>query len=183
MHSIKYLFIASALTLGSMWLPANAKTTQLTIALKDGKTVVLDLTAGGTDDARQLPVMTFTPTSVKVVLPPKPSTEPGGEPVSGSTYEFEVSDLASMETSDDASSINDISAPSADLNITYRGGDLILISGNVNIADIMVYDITGKRQNIEIGSEADGVTVSLASLNNGIYILHTGVTSIKIAKK
>ena len=70
MIKFKPLIIAAALSVCTC-LPASAKTTQLTIKFKDGRSVVLDLTASDNGDEKLLPVMTFTPTALKVKLPPK----------------------------------------------------------------------------------------------------------------
>ncbi len=183
---MKYFFLTFALALCILCQPTNAKTTQLTIALKDGSTVILDLTAGGNEDDRQLPVMYLTPTSVKVTLPPKTATEPGGAATAAKTYEFEVENLSSMETVDpQSSSINSIERASGDLEVTYRGGNLIHLSGKAEITpnNVKVYDITGKLQEVEITEDGDGVTISLANLPTGVYVLNSGLTSIKIAKK
>lgn len=188
MIKFKPLIVAAVVVLGSC-LSTSAKTTQLTINMKDGRTIVLDLTAGGTEDEKLLPVMTFTPTSVKVVLPPKESSEPGETPAPV-TYTFEVEDLQTMEPiktdSELSSSISDILASGSTVLIAPLGGDLVRVAGNENLKadDVKVYDINGRRQSVDLTPEGPGAfIVSLANLHQGVYIVNISSHSLKIIKR
>lgn len=187
MIKFKTLIVAAVVVLGSC-LATSAKTTQLTINMKDGRSIVLDLTAGGTEDQKQLPVMTFTPTSVQVVLPPKESSDPG-EPQKPAVYTFAVEDLQAMEpikTDSDLSSITDILASGSTILIAPLGGDLVRVAGNEDLKakDVKVYDINGRLQNVDITSEAPGeFIVSLANLGQGVYIVNISSHSLKIIKR
>lgn len=187
MIKFKPLIVAAVVVLGSS-LSISAKTTQLTINMKDGRSIVLDLTAGGTENEKLLPVMTFTPTSVQVVLPPKESSEPGGTPTPV-TYTFEIEDLQTMEpikTDSELSSITDILASGSTVLIAPIGGDLVRVAGNENLKadDVKVYDINGRRQSVDLAPEGPGTfIVSLANLHQGVYIVNISSHSLKIIKR
>lgn len=187
MIKFKPLIVAAVVVLGSC-LSTSAKTTQLTINMKDGRCIVLDLTAGGTENEKLLPVMTFTPTSVQVVLPPKESSEPGGTPTPV-TYTFEIEDLQTMEpikTDSELSSISDILASGSTVLIAPIGGDLVRVAGNENLKadDVKVYDINGRRQSVDLTPEGPGTfIVSLANLSHGVYIVNISSHSLKIIKR
>lgn len=187
MIKFKPLIVAAVVVLGSC-LSTSAKTTQLTINMKDGRSIVLDLTAGGTENEKLLPVMTFTPTSVQVVLPPKESSEPGGTPTPV-TYTFEIEDLQTMEpikTDSELSSITDILASGSTVLIAPIGGDLVRVAGNENLKadDVKVYDINGRRQSVDLMPEGPGTfIVSLANLSHGVYIVNISSHSLKIIKR
>ncbi|MDE5988316.1 MAG: T9SS type A sorting domain-containing protein [Duncaniella sp.] len=188
MIKFKALIVAAVVVFGSC-LSTSAKTTQLTINMKDGRSIVLDLTAGGgTENEKLLPVMTFTPTSVQVVLPPKESSEPGGTPTPV-TYTFEIEDLQTMEpikTDSELSSITDILASGSTVLIAPIGGDLVRVAGNENLkaGDVKVYDINGRRQSVDLTPEGPGAfIVSLANLHQGVYIVNISSHSLKIIKR
>jgi len=185
MIHIKTLIVAAVIALSSC-LAASAKTTQLTFRLKDGRTVVLDLTATGTGENKKMPVMTFTPTAVQITLPPKEATEPG-ETTTPAVYTFEVEDLQAMDPIEaGTTAINDIIAEGNSIVIAPLGGDLVRITGDksVNAEAVKVYDMAGREQNVEVTADNDSsLTVSLAQLRAGVYIVNISSHSLKITKR
>ena len=184
MIHIKTVIVAAVIALGSC-LGASAKTTQLTFKLSGGRTIVVDLTATGTGENKQLPLMTFTPSTVQIVLPPKEATEPG-ETTVPAVYTFEIEDLyhASVETGTTA--INDIIAEGNSIVIAPLGGDLVRITGDksVNAEAVKVYDMAGREQIVEVTADNDSsLTVSLAQLRAGVYIVNISSHSLKITKR
>ena len=186
MIKLKPLIIATALSLCAC-LQASAKTTQLTIKLKDGRSVVLDLTASGSGDQKQLPVMTFTPTALKVVLPPKETAEPGVV-TTPAEYTFEVEELKAMEPIEagTTTAIEDILASDNAILIAPLGGDLVRVTGSevIKADDVRVFDISGRQCDVEIAAESAGaLTISLAPLQTGVYIVNISSYSLKITKR
>lgn len=185
MIHIKPLIVAAAIAFGSC-LQASAKTTQLTIRLKDGRSIVLDLTATGNDENKQMPVMTFTPTTVQVVLPAKESSEPDVTAIPA-VYTFEIKDLQSMEPIEaGTSAITDILSTDNSLIIAPIGGDLVRVTGNSSLKAeaIKVYDIAGREHSVDIISDGStSLTLSLAQLQPGVYIVNISSHSLKITKR
>lgn len=186
MIKLKPLIIAAALSMCAC-LPASARTTQLTIKLKDGRSVVLDLTASGSGDEKQLPVMTFTPTTLKVVLPPKETSEPGSV-TTPAVYTFEVEELQAMEPIEagTTTAIDDILASDNAILIAPIGGDLVRVTGSeaIKAADVRVFDISGRQCDVEIVDEnAGALTISLAPLQAGVYVVNISSYSLKITKR
>ena len=186
MIKLKPLIIAAALSMCAC-LPASAKTTQLTIKLRDGRSVVLDLTASGSGDERQLPVMTFTPTSLKVVLPPKETSDPGVV-TTPAVYTFEVEELHAMEPIEagTTTAIDEILASDNAIVIAPLGGDLVRVTGSeaIKADDVRVFDLSGRQCDVEIADESVGAfTISLAPLQTGVYIVNISSYSLKITKR
>ena len=186
MIKFKPLIIAAALSVCTC-LPASAKTTQLTIKFKDGRSAVLDLTASDNGDEKLLPVMTFTPTALKVKLQPKETGEPGVT-APPSVYTFEVEDLQDMvpiETNS-TSAIADIIASGNAIVIAPLGGDLVnvTVSESLKSSDVRVFDLNGRQSGADVTDESVGsITLSLASLQPGIYIVNISSHSLKITKR
>lgn len=131
--------------------------------------------------------MTFTPTTVKVVLPPKESSEPGVS-TPQSVYTFEVEDLKYMEPIEagTTTAINDILASENAIVITPIGGDLVRVTGKESLTheNVKVYDMAGREQNIEVTADSEtSLTISLARLQSGAYIVNISSHSLKITKR
>lgn len=130
--------------------------------------------------------MTFTPTTVQVVLPPKETSEPGVT-TPPAVYTFEVEELQSMEPIEaGTSAINDIIASENAIVITPLGGDLVRVTGKDSLTpdSVKVYDMAGREHKVEIVSDGDSsLTLSLAQLQTGIYIVNISSHSLKITKR
>lgn len=185
MIHIRPLIVAAVVALGSC-LSASAKTTQLTIRLKDGRSIVLDLTASGSGENKRMPVMTFTPTTVKVTLPPKDTAEPSVTPTPA-VYTFDVEDLQSMEPIEaGTSAITDILASDNAIAIAPLGGDLVRVNGNGQLSPeaVKVYDMAGREHSVDITADGgNSLTLSLAQLQPGVYIVNISSYSLKITKR
>lgn len=177
MHKIKTLVAAFVIAISSC-LTAHAITTQLRISFKDGRTLVIDLTA--TDD-EVLPKMTFTPRTVIFEIPPVSADE------KPTTYVCEVEDLQAMkpiEVSTEMSSINDIFAAD-NVVITPVSNNEVRISGT-DVADadaVRVYDMNGRMMRAEVVADGDALKLSLADLPSGVYIVNISSTSLKVTKR
>lgn len=185
MIKIRLLVLVAIVLIGGC-LTASAKTTQLTLKLKDGRSIVLDLSASGEGENKKLPVMTFTPTTMKVELPPKEATEPG-EIVAPTVYTFEVEDLQAMEPIEtDASGIMEIITKEKAIAITPMGGDMVKVTSSKPITgdDVRIYDMAGRGQMVDVVSQGEyELTISLSQLVGGVYIIQVSNYSIKVTKR
>lgn len=186
MKSIRAFCLALTLIVtGSMM--AELVTTSLRITKQDGSVVIIDLSEGQNDGETVLPVMTFTPTSMKIELPPKVDPSNPQASIQPATYTFEIEDLKSIGTEQgERSSIGQTFAPSNDISIAFTATDEITVKGgdNLSSSDVELYDLSGRSIPVGIEEQTPGrLRVSLARLAQGVYIVKIKSTTIKVNKK
>lgn len=169
---------------------AEMITKSLRIRLRDGKTLTLDLSEGQEDGRVVLPVMTFTPTSMKIELPPKTNPEAPEEIIAPATYTFEVEDLKGMEPigveQELKSGIAQTFAPADNLNLAFTGPDEVTVSGrkDLSASQVALYDLSGRSLPAVVNDSAEGrLVISLASLQPGVYIIKIDSATLKVTKR
>lgn len=183
-----------ALTLiSSGTMLADLITKSLRITLRDGRTLVLDLSEGQKDGEAEpvLPVMSFTPTTMKIDLPARTDPENPEVKVEPVSYTFEVEDLKGMapigtEQVEDMSGIATTLAPKDDIVIALTGRDEVTVSGREGIepTDVRLYDMAGTAVAADVTAAGEGrLTLSLASLPAGVYIVKIKSATLKVTKR
>ncbi len=105
-----------------------------------------------------------------------------------SVYTFEVEDLQDMAPieTNSTSAIADIIASGNAIVIAPLGGDLVKVTGSESLksSDVRVFDLNGRQCGADVTDESVGsITLSLASLQPGIYIVNISSHSLKITKR
>lgn len=185
MKTFRKLSVAVAALL-CFGLTAEAEVNQLRISLKDGHTITVDLTeVTRTVDGQTVtlyPTMKFSPeaTSVQFVVPAKSETE---VPV---IHTLEIEDLQGMAPIETVTSaIDGVVAPEDGIVIKAMGGNELLVTGPdaLSAGAVRVYDLSGRSVGVGITENAQGLMLSLESLNAGVYIVNVESVTIKIVKK
>ncbi len=182
MYSIRHLFGVVFIVLCCS-LTATSKTTQLRISFHDGRSLLIDLTpvkvTGPNGELiKRMPIMTFSPTTVSFVLPSATETP--------TIHTIEVEDLSSMEPIETVTSGLQEAVMNIDnVILSPLGADMLRISGKdvVSASDVKVYDMSGHLMDTEVNECSDGLTLSLSSLQKGIYVIKVFNTAIKFIKK
>ncbi|MDE6371033.1 MAG: T9SS type A sorting domain-containing protein [Duncaniella sp.] len=192
MKTIRALCLALTLITSGTML-ADLITKSLRITLRDGRTLVLDLSAGQKEGEAEavLPMMTFTPTAMKIELPARTDPENPTVTVEPVSYTFEVEDLKGMapigtEQVEDMSGIAATLAPQDDIVISLAGRDEVVISGREGIepTDVRLYDMGGTSLAADVTAAGEGrLTLSLASLPAGVYIVKIQSATLKVTKR
>ncbi len=170
---------------------ANLITKSLRITLRDGRTLLLDLDEGQKDGETVLPVMSFTPTTVKIELPPRTDPENPSVTIEPVSYTFEVEDLKGMapigtEQKEDMSGIAATVAGQADIVLSLAARDEVVISGreDIDASDVALYNMAGTRLNAEVTAAGQGrLSLSLAGLPAGVYIVKIQSATLKVTKR
>lgn len=139
----------------------------LRITLKDGSEYGFKL--------EKKPVVTFDGTSVVVKTEDFSMTLPD-------TYSY--SDIAKIDFVDSATSgIEKASQTGQQLTITYLDGENVIISGVDEKMPCRLFGIDGKQYQVDSHLAGNALTISLAPLVKGVYIIRIDKYSFKIRKK
>lgn len=178
MHRLKALMVATVIALfGSM--TANAAVNQMRLTYADGHTLLIDLAT----QSSQLPKITFTPTALTIHVPSKVEGQPE------TTFECSVENLGAempIEFLEEQTGLADVKAGNDNLVITPIDANTLLVKGAdvLTPADVKVYDMAGHSVAADITATADGeITVSIAPLSTGVYLINASRTTLKVTKR
>lgn len=187
---IRALFLVAALAVASTSM-AEMITKSLCIKLRNGQTLTLDLSRGEKDGQAVLPLMTFTPTTMKIDLPPRVDPEKPQETIAPASYTFEVEELKSMEpigtVQEYKSGIRSVAAESSDIALAFTGTDQVTLTGSADKLDassVELFDMAGRSFPADVTVEAPGrLTLSLAKLEPGVYVIKVQKITLKVTKR
>ncbi len=171
MHTLKPLFVGVVMALcGSL----HAETlTYLTLYFNQGATAYVNVT-GATPEAEGKAFMKIGPETLTVTVPKSDNQE--------DTYTYEATDLNYFTFEEhDFSSLDEVTATSK-ARITTVGGGEIVVSGE-GCAETGVYDLNGHRLSVPMVKGDASLTLSLADLPAGVYIISCPTAQLKITKK
>lgn len=99
------------------------------------------------------------------------------------SYAYEVEQLRNISFVElESSGIANIANENAPV-ILLQGDGLITVKGVTSINSVNVYDIAGRMMSVEKTTDGASVSVSLASLPTGVYIVSCSGSTLKVSKK
>ncbi|MCM1522018.1 MAG: T9SS type A sorting domain-containing protein [Muribaculaceae bacterium] len=179
MRIIRTLIIGASVAMAGLSSTA-AVTMHLRIHMTGGSTALINVgeKTFSTDQAiknpegEECPEVVFEGSKL-IVTVPKTDSEP-------STYTYEANDVESFDIVkyDQTVGIDGVVVKNAGA-ITAIGGGVFAVAGT----EARVYDLNGRQMPVEATATDAGLTVSLASLQPGVYVIATESATLKVTKQ
>lgn len=177
MFHIKKFITALALTsIGStMW--AAEDSLYLTFKYTDGSVTQIEIPFPE-QSAATFPTMKFTEKTMEISIP---SEKEGEGP---KIHTIGIADLENSTFDSTTSSIENAVLNNSTVFSLIGDNSLRIVStDDIQAADVRVYDVAGRSQNVALEIDGNSATVSLNGLNTGIYIVNYKNNSIKVTKR
>ncbi len=176
-HIKKFILALALASIGTtMW--AAEDSLYLTFKYTDGSVTQIEIPFPE-QSAVAFPTMKFTEKTMEISIP---SEKEGEEP---KIHTIGIAELENSTFDSTTSSIENAVLNNSTVFSLIGDNSLRIVStdDNIQAADVRVYDVAGRSQNVALEIDGNSATVSLNGLNTGIYIVNYKNNSIKVTKR